>query len=162
MPDDRIEREQKLEGVVLKLDNSAYEPGRRTRTWLKLKLVTRQEFVIGGWVPEGGTNLHRIGAIMVGYYDRKGQDLHYAGAVGTGFDARWHELLTSKLAPLAQNDNPFVGNPRKEGSRFVRPQLIAEIEYRRWPSHTGIQQAAFKGLRLDKDPRKVVDERVGH
>ena len=153
-------REQDLEGIVAKLNSSVYEPGRRGRNWLKLKLVQRQEFVVGGWVPEGGTNVKRVGAIMVGYYDKAGTKLVYAGAVGTGFDARWHELLTGKLAPLAQKENPFAGQPRKEGARFVRPELVVEIEYRRWPSHTGIQQAAFKGLRLDKPARKVVDERV--
>ncbi len=154
-------REQRLEGLVIKLNSSVYEPGRRARTWLKLKLVSRQEFVIGGWVPEGGTNTRRVGAIMVGYYDRGSRELIYVGAVGSGFDSQTHALLTSRLRPLEQKQNPFAGKPRKQGARFVRPELVAEIEYRRWPTDAGLQQAAFKGLRLDKPAHKVVDERTG-
>ena len=154
-----VAQEQHLEGIVLKLSEAAYEPGRRTKTWLKLKLVSRQEFVIGGWIPEGGTNLKRVGAIMVGYYDMREDALIYAGSVGTGFDARWHEVLTQQLTPLAQKENPFSSRTRKAGEIFVRPELVAEIEYRRWPVLGGIQQAAFKGLRLDKRAATIVDER---
>lgn len=154
----QIARVQQLEGVVLKAKDSPYVPGQRGRNWLKLKLVNRQEFVIGGWVPEGGTNTLRVGAILVGYYDAG--RLLYAGGVGTGFDAQWHAVLAPRLAALEQAQSPFaVGSPpRKAGVRWVRPVVVAEIEYRRWPTAGSLQQAAFKGIREDKHPGGVVYE----
>ena len=155
-------RDQHLEGIIAKRSDGTYQPGKRTGAWLKLKLIARQEFVIGGWVPEHGTNTARVGALLVGFYDKdKDRKFHYAGRVGSGFDQQWHQRLARELSHRQARDNPFGEQvPMTGGVHFVRPSMVAEVEYRRWPAGGHMQQAAFKGLRTDKPPAKVVDERV--
>lgn len=156
-------RENQLEGIVAKHIDSVYEPGRRSPAWLKIKVVARQEFVVGGWVPEGGNNLGRVGSLLLGYYERGqkprgGKVLRFAGGVGTGFNDTWHRELTSLLRPMTRASSPFVNPVPKRQAVFVEPMLVAEVEYRRWPAGAQVQQASFKGLRTDKDPRRVVRE----
>ena len=82
-----------LEGVVAKRVDSRYEPGKRTRSWIKVKVRLRQEMVVGGWLPGEGNRTGRIGALLVGYHDAPGDGgpLRFAGRVGTGFkDAELH------------------------------------------------------------------------
>jgi bifunctional non-homologous end joining protein LigD len=153
-------RQTHLEGIIAKRLDSPYEPGRRSGAWLKMKLVARQEFVIGGWIPEGKTNTHRVGALLLGYYDQDAV-LHYAGRVGSGFDRQWHQRLTRQLHGREVKDSPFDERLARAPIHFVRPEVVAEIEYRRWPASGLLQQAAFKGIREDKPPGQVVDERAG-
>jgi bifunctional non-homologous end joining protein LigD len=154
-----------LEGLVAKRLDSLYEPGRRSPAWLKIKVVFGQEFVIGGWVPEKEIHHDRVGTLLVGYYDcpvkGKPARLHYAGGVGTGYTAQIHATLTRQLAARRTNVNPFGGPVPKKGAIFVRPDLVAEVEYRRWPAGGMIQQSSFKGLRTDKEARQVIKEGQG-
>lgn len=151
-----------LEGLVAKRLNSTYEPGRRSPDWLKLKVVQSQEFVVGGWIEETGSTGDRVGSMIFGYYDCAGK-LHFAGSVGSGYDAREHERLVKKLVPLTSDKSPFAERiPRRTGGRvvrFVKPQLVIQVEYRRWPEGGSVQQASYQGLRADKEPREVVKER---
>jgi bifunctional non-homologous end joining protein LigD len=154
-------RESNLEGVVAKRLDSVYEVGRRSPNWLKVKVIARQEFVIGGWVPQGGTDLSHIGSILIGYYEPAGGNkkvLRFAGGVGTGFNERWHRALTGILKPLTRATSPFADPVPKAGALFVEPLVVAEIEYRRWPAGGMVHQGAFKGIRTDKKPRQVVRE----
>jgi bifunctional non-homologous end joining protein LigD len=154
----RSARENHLEGIVAKTVGGVYEPGRRSASWIKIKIVQRQEFVIGGWIPEGGANHHRIGALLLGCYDED-RRLHFAGSVGTGFKAADHAALTMALQALARPHSPFASRVPKAGAVFVQPKLVAEVEYRRWPASGQVQQASYKGLREDKPARAVVRER---
>jgi bifunctional non-homologous end joining protein LigD len=153
-------RQHMLEGLVAKRLDSIYEPGRRSPNWLKIKLVQRQEFVVGGWNPEKGENTSRVGSLLVGYYEpREGkQVLRYAGSVGTGFNAAWHAKLTPLLHKHKRAATPFVDPVDKPKPVFVDPVLVAEVEYRRWPAGALMQQAVFKGLRTDKKASQVVKE----
>jgi len=157
-------RRNGLEGVVAKRLQSIYEPGRRSPAWLKIKVIFGQEFVIGGWVPEKGIHRDRVGTLLMGYheYPAKGEAprLRYAGGVGTGFDASVHRALTRLLKQRVVPTNPFADPVPKRDSIFVRPDLVAEVEFRRWPSGGLIHQASFKGLRTDKAATDVVKE--GH
>ncbi len=148
-----------LEGIVAKRREGPYEPGRRSGSWLKVKNVHRQDFVVGGWLPGEGNRVGRVGALLVGYYDDDGK-LRYAGRVGTGFTEAELLRLRDVLAPLAADTSPFEGRQPPRTSRYVRPELVAEVEFREW-THTGTLRApAYKGLREDADPRDVVREQI--
>jgi bifunctional non-homologous end joining protein LigD len=145
--------QQGLEGIVAKRADSVYEPGRRSRNWLKIKLQKRQEMVIGGWLPGEGHRTGKLGALVIGYYDESG--LRFAGKVGTGFTEKTLQSLGKELAVRARDDSPFVDQVPWKLARFVEPELIAEIEYTEWTQGNTLRHPSFKGLRDDKDPKDV-------
>lgn len=148
-----------LEGIIAKRLDGIYEPGRRSRAWLKIKVISRQEFVVGGWIPEVGAPA-RIGSMLLGYYDAANR-LRYAGRVGTGLVAADHAMLGAHFARRLTGSNPFAdADIPGRGINFIRPEIVVEVEYRRWPDEGSVQHAAYKGLRLDKDPRQVVREQA--
>ncbi len=149
--------EQRLEGLVLKRLDSAYAAGRRNGSWLKVKNVGRQEFVIGGWEPGQGRREGRLGSILLGWFDADGA-LRYAGKVGTGFKQRDLDDLGARLAPLARETNPFAAGRGPRGARYVEPELVAEVEYRELTADGLVRHGSFKGLREDKPAREVTLE----
>jgi len=153
-------RQTNLEGIVAKQLRSTYQPGRRSPAWIKTKVVFGQEFVIGGWTPQADNQPSRIGSLLIGYFEGEGRDkkLRYAGSVGSGFTDATHLSLLTELAPLTRATSPFADKIPKRGVVYVQPQLVAEVEYRRWPAGGMVQQAAFKGLRWDKPAASVVKE----
>ncbi len=153
----RATAEQGLEGLIAKRRDAPYEPGRRSGSWLKVKNVARQEVVIAGWLPGEGRRAQRIGALVVGVHEEDGGPLRYAGRVGTGFTDRTLDELAARLEPLRTDRNPFGrGGPR--GAVWVRPSLLAEVEFTEWTSEGLLRHPSFKGLREDKDPLDVVRE----
>jgi bifunctional non-homologous end joining protein LigD len=163
----RVAREQRLEGVMAKRLDSLYEPGRRSGAWLKIKLQRRQEFVIGGFTPGKGQLAGSLGAILVGVYDlraeqarrlHKPQTLHYAGSVGTGFTARSAEEILSTLRALRIDKSPFVEGRVRPEATWVRPTLLAEVEFTEWTAAGILRHPSFKAVRTDKDPKDVVRE----
>lgn len=153
-------RARGIEGIVAKRLDSVYEPGRRSRAWIKVKSKPRQEVVIGGWLPGSGNRSGRLGALLTGYYEAG--ELRYAGRVGTGFTERMLDELARTLAPLERATNPFAGTPpadvRLRDARFVEPGLVAEVEFSEWTAGGTMRHPSFKGLREDKAPEAVVRE----
>jgi bifunctional non-homologous end joining protein LigD len=150
--------EQGLEGVMAKRLDSTYQPGARSRNWVKIKGVRRQELVVGGWLPGKGKREERIGALLVGVYETDGA-LRYAGRVGSGFSEQELDRLERLLGPLRRDSSPFgagVRPPRE--AVFCEPKLVAEVEFSEWTSAGSLRQPRYKGLRDDKDPREVVRE----
>jgi bifunctional non-homologous end joining protein LigD len=158
-----------LEGIIGKQRNSVYEPGRRSGAWMKLKCVSEQEFVIGGYTPPQGSRKF-FGAILVGYYENK--KLVFAGKVGSGFTARSLSMLHKKFQKEARDDCPFVDLPSKQNGQWVQditpsmmrkmhwvnPVFICQIKFAEWTRDAKLRAPVFLGLREDKKPDEVVRE----
>ncbi|HZN15877.1 MAG TPA: non-homologous end-joining DNA ligase [Acidimicrobiales bacterium] len=149
-------RSQGLEGVVGKKLESTYEPGARSKAWIKTKVKCDQELVVGGWMPGEGNRVGRIGALLVGYYE--GDDLRFAGRVGSGFSDKTLTSVGQQLDALARDDSPFADHVPYRDARFVEPRLVAQVEFTEWTHLNTLRHPVFKGLRDDKDARAVVRE----
>ena len=148
--------QQGLEGIVAKRLDSDYRPGSRGGAWVKVKNHAEQEFVVGGWLPGKGRRSASIGSLALGYY-RDGE-LVYAGNVGTGFSDEMLDRVTGLLEPLQAGESPFSGRQPPKEAVFVRPELVAQVEFAEWTRDMTIRHPSFKGLRDDKDPQEVVLE----
>ena len=158
-----------LEGIIGKLRNSVYEPGRRSGAWIKLKCVNEQEFVIGGYTPPQGARKH-FGAVLVGYY--KDRDLVFAGKVGTGFTTKSLATFHKKFRAEERAGCPFVDLPSKQNGQWVlgitpsimkkihwiNPKFVAEIKFAEWTRDGKLRAPVFMALREDKKPCEVVRE----
>lgn len=161
----RVMRDQGMEGLIAKRLGSRYEVGRRSRSWLKLKVRRRQEFVVGGWLPGEGARASHFGALLVGYHDRDadGEPLRYAGRVGTGFKEAELQRVLALLDELASEACPFEPAPPRpvsRAARWVRPELVVEVEFGEWTRDGILRHPAYCGQRYDKDPADVVREDV--
>lgn len=148
---------QGWEGLMAKRTPSAYHSG-RSLDWRKLKCTARQELVVGGWTDPGGARTG-FGALLVGYYE--GDRLLYAGKVGTGFDERTLRALHGRLRDIDQSHPPFQDPPRERGAHWVRPVLVAEVEFTEWTRDGRLRHPSFVGLRDDKAATDVVRELRG-
>ncbi len=141
------------EGIISKRADSKYTGG-RTDDWLKLKCVHEQEFVIGGFtLPSNG--IHGVGALLLGYYE--GKRLVYAGRTGTGFTQKTHRAMRDKLEALRVETGSFDRPPAeaRRGAIWVRPELVAQVNFATWTADNLLRQASFKGLREDKAAGEV-------
>jgi bifunctional non-homologous end joining protein LigD len=143
-----------LEGIVSKRGDLPYRSG-RSRDWLKVKCLQRQEMVIGGFTdPEGARA--GLGALLLGVYE-DGR-LLYAGKVGTGFSAKTLLELRRRLERIERPTPPFANPPRgaeARGAHWLEPKLVCEVSFTEWTRDGNLRHPAFQGLREDKDPREV-------
>ena len=151
--------ENHLEGLISKKRNAPYRPG-RGRDWVKTKCSSRQEFVIGGYTePEGARS--GFGALLLGVYESP-RRLVYAGRVGTGFDDALLSDLFRRMKKLEQPESPFVNPPttaaRRRGVHWIKPQLVAEVEFTEWTHDGLLRHPSFQGIREDKKAAEVVRE----
>ncbi len=147
-----------VEGIVSKRRDAPYEPG-RSRSWLKVKCLQRQEFVIGGYTDPEGSRVG-LGALLLGVYDAEG-NLEFAGKVGTGFTSKVLDDLRKKLTAREQPTSPFkqARIPGITRAHWVRPELVAEVAFTEWTSDGRLRHPSFQGLREDKNPKDVTHER---
>jgi bifunctional non-homologous end joining protein LigD len=147
----------RLEGLIGKQADAVYQAG-RTRSWVKLKCRLRQDFVIAGYTAPKGSR-SGFGALVVGLHE-KPRKLVYAGKVGTGFDDAMLASLTRKFAALKSKDSPLENPPREKGITWMRPKLVAEVEFAERTHEGLIRQGAFMGLRQDISAKAVGAERA--
>ena len=140
--------------------DSTYQPGRRSRAWIKVKNVRTTELVVGGWLRGQGGREGRLGALLVGYYDADGE-LRYAGRVGTGFTDRTLDDLARILEPLHRKGSPFAGRQPPKEAVYVDPELVAQVEFNEWTRAGTLRAPSYKGLREDVDAAEVRREPGG-
>jgi bifunctional non-homologous end joining protein LigD len=159
-------RKLKLEGIVAKRRDSPYEPGKRSRAWVKVKFNRQQEFVVGGFKP----NATSFESLLVGYYE--GTKLHFASKVRAGLTAHIRDELFSQLSKDLTPRCPFVNLPSSrtghwgEGIteadmaqlRWVKPRLVVEVSFVEWTRDGLLRHPEFVGVRRDKKPREVQRE----
>jgi bifunctional non-homologous end joining protein LigD len=152
----RTSKELGLEGVLAKRLDSAYRPGKRSHDWVKVKNISAQEVVIGGWTPGKGNRSDTIGALLLGLPGADG--LTYVGKVGTGFTRRMLDELSPRLTRLERKVSPFSPAVPRADSRdahWVTPKLVGEVAYGEWTDDGRLRHPSWRGLRPDKDVSEV-------
>jgi bifunctional non-homologous end joining protein LigD len=149
-----VARQTGLEGLIAKRPKSCYE-SRRSQEWVKLKLTSEQEFVIGGYTPgERDT----FGSLAIGYYDDD-EALAYAGNVGTGFNEAVLRSLFTKLQAIVIEKKPFTrGDKIPRGTVWVKPELVAQVKFANWTDEGRLRAPVYMGLRNDKPVVEVARE----
>jgi bifunctional non-homologous end joining protein LigD len=143
-----------VEGILAKRANSFYEP-RRSREWLKLKVVSQQEFLICGFT-EGERDY--FSSLVLGYHENG--RLLWAGNVGTGFDQKMLANIYRRLEPLIVPRSPFAETPKMlRHAIWVRPELVCMIRFTNWTQDNRLRAPVFLGLRADADPKEVFREK---
>ena len=173
------------EGLLVKDPASKYLSGRRSPVWRKLKLVRRQEFVVGGWT-EGRSSRSGFGALLVGYYPggtaeppargraaaaarassagprRAAHRLIYAGHVGSGFSQADLDAIGGHLHAIAAGESPFTAvPPANETPHWVEPSLVVEVKFTRWTADEVLRHPVYLGVRADTAPQDVRREDGG-
>jgi bifunctional non-homologous end joining protein LigD len=154
------------EGSIAKLKDSVYETGRRSGAWVKIKFHKGQEFIVVGYtLPK--RSRHYFGALLLGYY--RGKRLIFAGRTGTGFTEKALREIYQKLK-LLESSKPFVKKVQEPSARWrpkewstsdnrwIKPKLVAQVQFAEWTKDGLLRQASFQGLREDKNPTDVVKE----
>jgi len=143
-----------VEGIVSKRTDAIYEQ-RRASSWVKVKCILGQEFVIGGY-SESKAAPAGLRSLLVGYY--QAGRLTYAGRVGTGFSIQQRSDLKRRLEGLRQRSAPFDNPPKGKDLHWASPQLVAEVAFSEWTQERLLRHPVFKGLREDKPADQVALE----
>lgn len=141
------------EGIVAKRRDSRYESGRRSKAWLKEKLLTTTEAVVGGWRPGKGGRSGSLGSLLLGLPAETG--LTYIGRVGTGFSDKQARALLEELEPLKRKTSPFVEQLPADARRdaiWVLPKLVVEVRHQGFTEDGHMRQSSWRDIRRDKLP----------
>jgi len=153
----RQAKRQGFEGLVAKDESSPYT-GKRSKSWLKVKVHQEDEFVIAGYTAPQASRQH-FGALLLGAY--QGGRLRYVGKVGTGFDAKTLAGLYRQFQPLITHEAALADPPREHGVTFLRPHLVAQISYQELTADRKLRQPVYLGLRDDKRASEVTLPEAG-
>jgi bifunctional non-homologous end joining protein LigD len=162
-----VARKLGLEGIIAKKADSTYEPGKRSKNWLKIKASRRQEVVIGGFTRNEGSN-KLFSALLVGVYN--GKKLEYVGKVGTGFNAKQQKEMMSDFKTLVTKKTPFTRepdvnkpsrfrpHPPKAEATWLRPKLVCEVTFAEITPDGIMRHPSFVAMRTDKEAEEIVLE----
>jgi len=147
-----------LEGVVAKERTEPYSPGVRSAAWIKIKHHRTQEVVVAGWRPGNGRRSGGVGSVLVGIPDDRG--IRYVGRVGTGFSDRTLDELAELFAKRERSTSPLHDVPPADArdARWVRADLVAEVQFAEWTATGRLRQPTWRGFRPDKSAAEVVAE----
>ncbi|MCA1841234.1 MAG: non-homologous end-joining DNA ligase [Actinobacteria bacterium] len=157
---------QQLEGIVAKKRGCPYQPGRRAKHWIKIKTLHDADLVIGGWSRGEGSRGNTFGSLLVGAYE--GDELRFVGSVGTGFTERKLDELMPQLKAIETDQKPFAGDVRDlttgrfgkpiRDPHWVKPELVATVEFRELTSQGRLRAPSFKGMNKDVDAHECTYE----
>ncbi len=146
---DKAARE-KWEGIIGKQADSTYEPGRRTKAWLKFKLNNTQDAIICGFTKPSGSRKY-FGSLVLGVKD--GKEIRYIGNCGTGYNEALLKEIHGLLKGRITDEKPFPQKAAQlRGATWVKPELVCEVTYSEWTNDRHLRHPVFKGLRKDKKP----------
>ena len=148
-----------LEGIVSKRSDSPYLGGRNS-SWIKVKCGNRQEFVVGGY-SDPQRSRTGFGALLLGHFDLS-KNFLYAGKVGAGFDERSLKDLSEQLNKIGRSTSPFatpLNRTDARGAHWVKPKLVAEVDFTQWTRDGKLRHPVYRGLRTDKPALEIVRER---
>jgi bifunctional non-homologous end joining protein LigD len=148
----RATREHGLEGLVCKRLTSVYEPGVRSRAWIKIRNMRSEDVIVGGWLPGKGRLTGLPGAVLVG--QRAGGRLRYVGRVGTGWSEAERAELAALLRAAASNRCPFDPVPRIPDARWALPRLVGEVSFSTRTRGGLLRQPSWLRLRPDLTPEE--------
>jgi bifunctional non-homologous end joining protein LigD len=157
--DDRARREG-WEGIIAKDARAPYHSGRRSPAWRKLKVVTQQEFVVGGWTEPRQTRQY-FGALLLGVYENGAEAgaLTYVGHTGTGFDSAELQRVWKLLKARETKTSPFRERIKtNEPAHWVRPELVAQVRFTEWTADDKLRHPVYLGLRDDKRAGEIMRE----
>ncbi|RPK88371.1 MULTISPECIES: non-homologous end-joining DNA ligase [Streptomyces] len=140
-----------FEGLVAKRRTSLYEPGVRSRAWIKIRHVRTEDIVVGGWLPGHGRLAALPGALLMGRPD-PGGGLRYVGGVGTGWSDAERTSLAGLLHAAETATCPFAERPAVRGARWVEPRLVGEVRYTTRTNAGRLRQPSWHRLRPDLTP----------
>jgi bifunctional non-homologous end joining protein LigD len=159
-------REAGAEGTIAKRIDSIYEAGQRSGAWIKIKFHKEQEFVVAGYTLPKKSRQY-FGSLILGYYD--GKRLVFAGHAGTGFNQRALKEIYARLKKL-EIEHPQIEQIQEQSGRWrapgwkasecrwVKPELVAQVQFTEWTADGLLRHPSFLGLREDKAPEEVVRE----
>jgi bifunctional non-homologous end joining protein LigD len=143
------------EGLIVKVADSSYETGRRSKAWRKLKIVKQQEFVVGGWTEPRETRAY-FGALLLGVFEEGTNTLRYVGHSGTGFTHQELGRVFALLQARATTTSPFASRvPTNERPHWVRPELVCQVRFTDWTDEHYLRHPVYLGLRDDVDPKTI-------
>jgi bifunctional non-homologous end joining protein LigD len=145
------------EGIISKRIDARYSSS-RTKNWVKVKCILRQEFVVIGWKKSSAKG-RPFSSLLLAQHE--GKELVYKGNVGTGFNTDTLRELAARMKKLETDQKPAeVPRPDSRGVTWLRPELVAEIAFSEFTHDGSVRHASYLGLREDKKADEVKPERA--
>jgi DNA ligase D-like protein (predicted ligase) len=145
-----------LEGIMAKRSASPYQPGVRSRDWIKIKKRLTMDLVVGGYIPGQGQRKPFFGGLLLGAYDA--DKLIFTGRVGSGFTEKELEEISNEFVPSIES--PFLHPPTPPGVKWLKPEIVVEVEGLEVSKNGHLRAPVFLRKRVDKSPEECTIEQL--